>query len=115
MKLILSMATIAISLSSTIAAAGVMRQPCDFRSYQYIQQALAQGRVLEGAEKKSSLLSMLAQEMGPSCTQLIPTSPGFGIPGTQYSQYEISSGGTQFDLSISFSRVTDPGFKVYIK
>jgi hypothetical protein len=115
MKALLGLAALALTLTSTIASANVMRKACDFKDYQYIQQALKQGRVLEGAEKKASLEEVLMQEMGPTCVRLIPMTPRFGISGTDYSQYEIATGSARFALSISFSRVTDPGFKVYIR
>lgn len=114
MKAVLGFAMLAMTLTSAAASADVIRQACDFKDYKLIQQALSQGRILKGAEKKAALQEVLMQEMGPTCHALIPTSPVFGIPGTQYSQYEISTGSARFGLWISISRVTDPGIKISI-
>lgn len=103
------------SMVAVSANAGVMKRACGFKDFQTITTALEKGQIMTGKEKRNAILSVLQEEMGPQCNELIPTEPQGGISGHRFIDYELIRGSERIALTIVIGGVEDPGVKVYLE
>ena len=97
MKTLLAITVLAASLS---ASAAIVRIDCNFSDYKRINSALSTTEVAQGEELLTEVVSLLNQEMGPTCKRLVDTVMRVDIPGRRRTQYELSGAGITYTIEI---------------
>ena len=100
------------STTTTFAAPAEMVS-CKAADYRQIESALDRMVVLGGANLKNDVLSLLRQEMGPTCNVLL-ARPQIGIPGNHSTTYILASGSETYQIVIHTSVEMPRSAGVYI-
>lgn len=96
MKALLTMIALLTSFS---ASATIVRTNCTTEQFQMISSALASKKfeVTVGKELKNEVISVMQQEMGPTCKVYVQSAT-IGIPGRRTTKFELETGNATYTI-----------------